>query len=128
MKKILIIFAVVFLMFLAYRGIVTTNQENKVRNRLESAINTYPSYMTATYIDKENAFCGGINCEPRMEITFGRVSINKAEQDLRSEIVKQGYEKTGEYDYKTQDEHKLCQTIGIRTEFNEKSKINLTCY
>lgn len=129
MKKIVLVLAALFFIFVIYRVVVNANRKNTIRNRLESALSTYPDYMTVTYKDASSLpGCSSSECEPRMEITFGSASVTKAEQDLSNAIIKQGYAKSGGYDFNTTDGSKLCQTIHIRPAFNDKSKIVLLCY
>jgi hypothetical protein len=128
MKRLVVVAVMLAITFTLYRVFVTQNTEDTVRRRLDSAVTSYPSYMTATYRKAGSApVCSGVECEARMEIIPSGVSVTQAEQDLRTMIVSEGYIKTAEDKYESKSQNKPCSSIHIYKGTNN-SKLYLTCY
>lgn len=126
MKKVLIIFVTLSCVFVVYRLVVSSNHDNAVRKRLESAV-IYPSYMTATYKKAEGGFCkGGEECYPRMEIETGAVNVTQALRDLETAVIGNGYAKSDDR-FVTNDADKLCQYIRVNQSTLDKAKLVLMC-
>lgn len=72
MKNALLVIVAIILMFFTITYFSRQSERNTTKKRLESAT-TYPAYMTAVYNEGgDTPFCGGVECEPRMDIAFGK--------------------------------------------------------